>query len=121
MTDHLAPNRKPGLPTTEDFASMLEESYHRSNLQVGEIVKGRVISVNKDHIVVDVGAKSEGQIPLDEFPGLKERNLKPGDVVDVLLESQENDDGLVELSKEKADRLKIWEDISEACVNDELV
>jgi len=121
MSDNLTSRGKPALPSTADFESLLEESYHRSSSQVGEIVKGRVIAVNKDHIVVDVGAKSEGQIPLDEFPGLRDMNLKPGDVIDVLLESQENDDGLVELSKEKADRLKIWEDISEACIKDELV
>ncbi|MDY0060825.1 MAG: 30S ribosomal protein S1 [Myxococcota bacterium] len=121
MSDNLTSRGKPALPSTADFESLLEESYHRSSSQVGEIVKGRVIAVNKDHIVVDVGAKSEGQIPLDEFPSLRDMNLKPGDVIDVLLESQENDDGLVELSKEKADRLKIWEDISEACIKDELV
>ncbi len=106
-------------PTTDDFAALFEESLKTNNLREGQIVKGRVISKTKDHIVVDVGAKSEGQIPLSQFPNPDE--IEPGDVVDVLLESQENEDGLVQLSKEKADRLRIWEKISEACVNDELV
>jgi len=124
MTDNTTTTNTTGkaaFPSVDDFAALFEESLQRSSIREGQIVKGRVISVSKDHIVVDVGAKSEGQIPLAEFGEQAKATLTPGAVVDVLLEAQENEDGLVQLSKEKADRLKIWEQISEACVNDELV
>src|SRR5205814_10525690 len=65
---------------------------------------------------------SEGQVPIQEF-GLVEGkpNVKAGDKVDVLLESRENDTGMVVLSKEKADKMRIWDEISAACERDELV
>jgi len=121
MTEQISQTGKGHFPSLDDFAALFEESLTQNSMREGQIVKGRVIAVTKDHIVVDVGAKSEGQIPLNEFSEVFDRDLKPGDIVDVLLESQENEDGLVELSKEKADRLKIWDEISEACVKDELV
>src|SRR6267154_2146134 len=72
--------------------------------------------------VLDIGYKSEGQVPIQEF-GLAEGkpNVKVGDAVEVLLESRENDTGMVVLSKEKADKMRIWDEISAACERDELV
>jgi len=111
----------------EDFASMLEESFKgkgngKGELKENEIVKGSVVQVTKDYAVVDIGYKSEGQVPIQEF-GLVEGkpNVKVGDKVDVLLESRENDTGMVVLSKEKADKMRIWDEISAACERDELV
>src|SRR5438874_11885824 len=111
----------------EDFASMLEESFKgkgngKGELKENEIVKGSVVQVTKDYAVVDIGYKSEGQVPIQEF-GLVEGkpNVKVGDKVDVLLESRENDTGMVDLSKEKADKLKVWDEISAAAERDELV
>jgi small subunit ribosomal protein S1 len=111
----------------EDFASMLEESFKgkgsgKGELKENEIVKGSVVQVTKDYAVVDIGYKSEGQVPIQEF-GLHEGkpNVKVGDKVDVLLESRENDTGMVVLSKEKADKMRIWDEISAACERDELV
>jgi small subunit ribosomal protein S1 len=106
----------------EDFAALLAESFSQDNVKEGEILRGTVITVGKDYAIVDVGYKSEGQVPLDEFR-LADGSVgvKPGDVVDVLLESRENDMGMVVLSKEKADRFKVWDEISAACERDELI
>src|SRR5438067_880262 len=111
----------------EDFASLLEESFKgrgdgKGELKENEIVKGTVVQVTKDYAVVDIGYKSEGQVPIQEF-GLVEGkpNVRVGDKVDVLLESRENDTGMVVLSKEKADKMRIWDEISAACERDELV
>ncbi|MFO0693374.1 MAG: 30S ribosomal protein S1 [Polyangiales bacterium] len=108
---------------TESFAALFEASIQRADaLKEGEIVQGTVIKVGKDSVVVDIGYKSEGVISAQEFldpaGGV---SVKPGDKVDVLVESRENDYGLVSLSKEKADKLKVWDEISAACERDELI
>src|SRR5262244_2649188 len=106
----------------ENFAALFEESLKREDVKEGDIVKGTVIQVAKDHVVVDIGYKSEGQIPISEFAGTDGQvSVKEGDQVEVLLESRENENGLCVLSKEKADRLKVWDDISVACEKDELI
>src|SRR5512134_2784224 len=106
----------------EDFAALLAESFGQDSVKEGEILRGTVIAVGKDYAIVDVGYKSEGQVPLEEFR-LADGSIgvKPGDVVDVLLESRENDAGMCVLSKEKADRFKVWDEISAACERDELI
>ncbi len=112
-----------GLPEEEDFAKLFEESLQgRGEIKEGEIAKGTVIAVYKDYVVVDIGYKSEGQVALNEFSNAAGQvSVKPGDAVDVLVESRENDAGMVLLSKEKADKMRIWDEISEACKRDELV
>ena len=106
----------------EDFAALFEESLKREDIKEGEIVRGRVIQVNKDHVVVDIGYKSEGQVPLAEFIAADGSvTIKEGDSIEVYLEARENENGLCELSKEKADRLKVWDEISAACERDELI
>jgi len=107
----------------ESFKSLFEASMAQTDsLKEGEIVNGTVIKLGKDTVVVDIGYKSEGVIPIHEFiaPG-GQVQVAVGDKVDVLVESKENDDGLVLLSKEKADRLKVWDEISAACERDELI
>ena len=106
----------------DDFAFLFEESLKREDIKEGEIVRGRVIQVNKDHVVVDIGYKSEGQVPLAEFIAADGSvTIKEGDSIEVYLEARENENGLCELSKEKADRLKVWDEISAACERDELI
>src|SRR5438552_16044005 len=106
----------------ESFAAMFEESLKREDVKEGDIVRGRVIQVAKDYVVIDIGYKSEGQVPIEEFTGTDGQvHVKEGDEVEVLLESRENDSGLCVLSKEKADRLKVWDEISAACERDELI
>jgi small subunit ribosomal protein S1 len=104
------------------FAELLEQSYARDEVREGEIVKGTVISVGKDFVLVDVGYKSEGMIAINEFNYENgQPSVSAGDVLDVLVEARENDNGIIILSKEKADKLKVWDEISAACERDEVV
>jgi small subunit ribosomal protein S1 len=114
----------PVLDGEEDFAALFETSLKERGGEVkeGEIVKGTVVAVYKDYVVVDIGYKSEGQVPLHEFANAAGAIVvKQGDPVEVLVEKSENDTGMVELSKEKADKMRIWDEISAACERDELV
>jgi small subunit ribosomal protein S1 len=99
----------------EDFASLLEESFKTNNPLQGSVLKGRIIGVENDYVVIDVGLKSEGRVALREFatPG-KEPELKAGDVVDVFIERLEDRDGNVVLSREKARREESWLDLEKA-------
>jgi small subunit ribosomal protein S1 len=80
-----------------------------AEIKEGQIVKGEVVEVRDTEILVDVGFKSEGTIPLDQFRDVDQ--IRVGDTYDVYLENIEDQDGLIALSKEKADFLKVWEDI----------
>jgi len=84
-------------------------------LAEGEVVRGRVLRVGSNEVIVDVGYKSEGIIDLDEFIGPDGKpHVNVGDEIDVLLEKTENRDGYVVLSKEKAEKMKIWEEVERA-------
>src|SRR5688572_33444371 len=84
----------------ESFAALFEETLKHEDVKEGDIVKGKVIHVGKDHVVVDIGYKSEGTIPLYEFTQADGTiGIKEGDEIDVFLESRENEDGLCVLSK----------------------
>ena len=82
-----------------------------SSFSEGQIIKGTITEIRENEIIVDVGFKSEGAIPVSEFRGFGKIN--PGDQVDVFLEKLENQDGLVVLSKEKADFFKVWDEIKD--------
>ena len=78
-------------PTREDFAKLLEESFTQGGLMEGTVVKGIVVGLEKDVAVIDVGAKTEGRVPVREFTGPGRQNeLKIGDTVEVYLERVEN-------------------------------
>ena len=95
----------------EDFQTLYEESL--TAIEEGQILKGTVIEITPDHITVDVGYKSEGQIPMQEFLRRNRKvDVKVGDQIDVFLEKKDNEEGLLILSKEKADRVNVWRDIS---------
>jgi small subunit ribosomal protein S1 len=117
------PETTPNASMGDTFASLFEATATRTDkMREGDIVAGTVIKVGKDTVVVDIGYKSEGVIPIDEF--LDENGnieVNAGDQVDVLVEAKENEYGLVLLSKEKADKLKVWDEISAACERDELI
>jgi len=84
-------------------------------IKEGEVVTGRVLKILENEVIVDVGYKSEGVIELEEFRGLDGKiRVSPGDTVDVLLERTEDSDGYVVLSKEKAERLKVWDEVERA-------
>src|SRR6185295_6680210 len=78
----------------------------------GEIVRGKVLAIDDKEVLVDVGFKSEGVIPLSEFSDPS--SIKVGDVLDVFLEKMENQDGLVVLSKQRADFVRVWDRVKGA-------
>jgi small subunit ribosomal protein S1 len=100
----------------QEFSRMLD-IYDNSfrNIAEGEVMKGTVLKVTPSEVIVDIGYKSEGIIGVDEF--LDERGevtVQPGDTVDVLLERTEDRDGYVVLSREKAEKMKIWDEVEKA-------
>ena len=123
MTTHTTTHDADLPADFEDFEALLEEYEAKSGAKEGEIVTGTVIAISGDYVTVDIGYKSEGQIPIEEFASsaTEKVELKVGEKIDVYLESQENEHGQVELSKEKADKLKIWDEINDAVERNELV
>ncbi len=91
------------------LAALYEETFR--NLEEGTITEGRVVAMTKDKVVVDIGYKSEGMIPADQFSSEELQNLKVGDRLQVYIEECEDADGNLVLSKEKADKMKIWEEL----------
>jgi small subunit ribosomal protein S1 len=111
-------------PEPGEGAALDPEEYERlldmydvsfKNFAEGEVVKGKVLQVSDSEVIVDVGYKSEGIIPVDEFRDETGKiSIKPGDTVDVLLEKTEDKEGYVVLSKEKAEKMKVWDDVERA-------
>ena len=110
----------PRRDETEDFQTLYEESLR--TVEEGQIVKGTVIDITPDHVTVDVGYKCEGQIPIQEFLKRDRKvDVNIGDRVDVLLERKESEEGLLILSKEKADKVNVWREISRSCREGEVI
>jgi small subunit ribosomal protein S1 len=105
------------------FAEMFEESMARQEaVREGEIVQGTVLEVAHDQVLLDIGYKSEASVALNEFSLVNGAPaVQVGDKIDVYIESREDDSGLVIVSKEKADKLRVWDDISAAAERGELV
>jgi small subunit ribosomal protein S1 len=99
----------------EDMLSMYEDTL--KNIEEGEIVKAKVLRVTDSAAILDLGFKSEGSVPLEEFRAPDE--VEPGQEVDVFLEKLEDNEGVVVLSKKKADFLRVWEQIKAAYDADE--
>jgi len=100
---------------------MLINQYEQTiqEIQEGQILKGTVVEVRENEVLLDIGFKSEGVIPIEEFGD--QAKVKEGDTFDVFLEKIENQDGLVVLSKERADFLKVWDKIKLAHESGEVV
>jgi small subunit ribosomal protein S1 len=97
----------------ERLLDMYDVSF--KNFAEGEVVRGVVLQVSESEVIVDVGYKSEGIIPIEEFRDeTGQVGIKPGDTVDVLLEKTEDKEGYVVLSKEKAEKMKVWDDVERA-------
>ncbi len=107
-------------PEEESFKDLYEESLQE--VQEGEVIRGHVIHVGPEFVTVDIGFKSEGQVPLREF-AVKDGSpaVAVGDTIDVLIERRESETGMVTLSKEKADRFRYWEEISRAWNEDQVI
>jgi small subunit ribosomal protein S1 len=105
---------------SESFAELFEKA--PPSVKEGDVVHGKVLAVDEDNVTIDVGFKSEGMVPTWEFMDDDGTLLvAPGDEVDVLVEEAEDLSGRIVLSKEKADRLLVWDEISRAYKADEAV
>ena len=107
---------------SNEFAALLGQSMKEQTKFTGQVVKGRVIRIDDDMVIVDVGLKSEGRISLREFsrPG-QAPEVKSGDMVDVFVERMEDRDGYTQLSREKARREEVWVDLEKSCESKERV
>ena len=112
-------SRNAPTPGGEDFSTLFEQSMSDSDVRPGEVVHGKVVLVSRDFVTVDIGFKSEGQIPIQEFLDRSGNlDVKPGDEVDVFFDGTESEHGGVLLSKSKAEQFKVWREI-EAAFNKE--
>ncbi len=96
-------------PTRDDFMALLTESFEKDDVYEGSVVKGKIVAIEKDIAVIDVGMKMEGRVALKEFAvNGKSADLKVGDTVEVYLERTENAMGEAVLSRDKARREESW-------------
>ena len=103
--------------STEDLEQELDESVQ--DFSVDTVLEGTVVNVGDDEVMVDVGYKSEGVVPRYEWDDPS--SIEPGDKVEVLLEAVEDESGIVQLSKHKADRIRAWEKITGSCGEGDVV
>ncbi len=108
--------------TDEEFhelAGMYENTL--SEIEEKEIVTGIVVSVDEKYVIVDIGFKSEGIVPVNEFPDSVIENLQPGDEVEVFLDKVEDREGQLILSRKKADILQAWENLENSYETGEVI
>ena len=100
----------------EDFGKILaeHEQSHRSEISENEVVKGRVVKITDQAVIIDVGFKSEGIVSIAEFKEGDKITVQPGDEVDVYVKQLENSEGYVELSRADAVRMQTWDQIEYA-------
>ncbi|MBF0171368.1 MAG: S1 RNA-binding domain-containing protein [Nitrospinae bacterium] len=103
---------------SSEFATMLDEV--GESYKEGALVIGTVVAKTNDAVVIDVGFKSEGTVPLHEF-GAQAATIKVGDEVEVLLEAMEDNDGALVLSKDRANKIRVWDKMAEKFDADETV
>ena len=104
----------------DDFRRLFEESLRA--VKPGEVVRGRIVGVGRDQVTVDIGYKSEGQIPISEFTTRDgEITVQEGDEIDVFFDADEGEHGGIVLSRSKAEQAKVWRDIEEAFQNNGVV
>src|SRR5881394_2941216 len=109
-------------PSRDDFAAMLDESFAGGSLQEGSVVKGKIVAIERDVAVIDVGLKTEGRVALRELTGPgRSAEIKVGDTVEVYLERVENALGEAVLSRDKARREESWGKLEKAFQNNEKV
>lgn len=123
--DKKIPNN-PGEHDSEEhsnkFQKLFENSQNRRDIKAGDIIKGKIISIKKDFVIVDVNFKSEGIISKSEFRLLKDKDiLKIGQEVEVYVDRMENENGMMVLSKDKADISRAWKDIIDAAENNKII
>ncbi len=100
-----------------ELAKLYDNTF--SAIHEGEIVKGKIVAITDDGIAIDIGFKSEGLVPISEFPNIDE--LNPGDEIEVFLESVENKEGQLVLSRKRADFMRTWERVTKSYETGEIV
>jgi small subunit ribosomal protein S1 len=119
-SDYSGSEEDDGSSGEDSFMELYEKSL--KSIQEGELVTGEIVMIGKEYVLVDVGYKSEGQIRINEFIDADgNMTAKVGDKIDVLLEKREDDDGRIILSKEKAAKIKIWDEIKNIYEEDRTV
>jgi small subunit ribosomal protein S1 len=109
-------------PTREDFAALLDESYGQNEAFEGSVIKGRVVAIEKDVAVIDIGLKTEGRVPIKEFTGYgRDPAPQVGEEVEVYLERVENALGEAVISRDKARREESWVKLEKAFETNEKV
>jgi len=105
-----------------EFEELFAAATKEQDFRVGDVVAGTVVEVQSDYVLVDINYKSEGLIPINEFRVVDGvRQVKAGDKVEVLIDRIENENGMIALSKDKADMMRAWSDISKAAENEEVI
>lgn len=108
--------------STSEFTALLEENPGGSMIKEGTIVKGSVIRISSDSVRIDIGHKTDGEVPIQEFRGPDGQvHVNVGDSVEVYLDCFEDNDGEMVLSRERAEMLRAWDRISDAYEKDEIV
>jgi len=102
----------------EDFGALLNEYLKEDTVLQGKVVKGTVVGFNDDMVIIDVGLKSEGKLPVSDFGAME---LKIGDIVDVFVDRYENREGTVVLSREKARREEAWGELEKSLAENQHV
>ena len=107
---------------SESFAELFEASIKDTEMTIGKVVSAEIVEVAGDYVTVNAGLKSEAEIPLSQF-GLmdEEAELKIGDFVEVAIEALEDGFGRTRLSRDKARRVKVWDELEKAQENEEIV
>jgi small subunit ribosomal protein S1 len=105
-----------------DFEKLFSEAVKQQDFKIGDVVTGSVVEVQSDYVLVDINYKSEGLIDINEFRVIDGvRDVKVADKVEVLIDRIENENGMIVLSKDKADMLRAWTDITKAAENEEVI
>lgn len=113
---------QPGIPMTESFAELFEQSQSLAKLKPGAIVSGTVVEIRSDVVVVNAGLKSEGIVPIEQFRSEDgELEVEVGDEVKVALDAIEDGFGETKLSREKAKRSMVWDELESAYEQEEAI
>jgi small subunit ribosomal protein S1 len=96
----------------DEMEKLYAETFH--SIEEGTILKGKVLSLRQDGVIIDIGYKSEGFIPIEEFSEEEIKKLRPGSNIEVYIENIEDAEGMITLSKERATKIKVWETLEKA-------
>lgn len=114
---------KTTIDPKDDFGTLFKQSIQqKAKFKPGEVVSGTILKIDEHSVLVDIGFKSEATVPIEEFYDLSHHLIvKAGDHVNLYLEELEDEHGQLKLSKEKADKMKIWDDIAVKFENGEII